>query len=293
MKTVSIVDALSRRMALIAQAMAERVDPGLWEGYTADEGLVGRLHRDFQRDGKSEAWYHRPGEPEAKIILAFIRMTDVKEEHRGSSTVISETLEERKIYPVKLPAGAEFSEEVEHTFESTTGWSEAYSDTIKAQWEAGGKASLSAGYGGISGSIEAWGKYGEEATRQSDRARTGTTLSRDTVRKHFKFTGPIDTKIEAKRERQRESRIVKARCDFDGKVYMIGTASSWEFTTFRSQFIPIAKRIADDSIYGYDEFMDKPLSDAEIEALEAPSEGLVEFVVEYDNVLTQSLQEIT
>ena len=86
--------------------------------------------------------------------------------------------------------------------------------------------------------------------------------------------------------------MVKAQCDFDGKVYWVTGSSAWEFTTFFTQFMPVAKRIAADDIYGYDEFMRKPLSDDEIAALEVPSDKIVEFVVEYDNIVAKSLKEV-
>ena len=292
MKTISVVDALEKRMALVAQAMAERVDPGEWAGYRASEGLVGRFTKPADMGYKPMVDYHRPGNERAGISLGFLGMTDVREESVTSSSVIEDGIEERHVYDVDLKHAIKDTRTITHTFEKTETFSDAYADAVKKAWEAGGKASLSVGYAGISGAVEAWGKYGEEASRRHESQHGGSRTTRDTISETFEFTGPISFQVEAYRSRRREKRIVRARCDFDGKIYFSGAASMWEFTTFRTQFIPIAKRIADDSIYGYKEFMDRPLTDAEIAALEAPSDDYVEFPVEFDNVVAESLKEV-
>lgn len=61
MHVVSIPDALQRRMSLVGQALAERIPNGTWQGYRADEGLVGRLTRPAELGGALTADYHRPG----------------------------------------------------------------------------------------------------------------------------------------------------------------------------------------------------------------------------------------
>ncbi len=280
-QTISLVAALHDRMALIAQAMAERVPPGAWEGYRASEGLEGRYTKPASLGGAPTLDYHRPGRPEATMALGFLEMTHVEEEGRDPPVIIRGNIEERKAYEVRLPAGVSDTKTVEHEFERTT----SFAESAKKAWEAGAKASLGVEYAGIKGAVEAYGKYGEELSRQS----AGSEKTRDLIRDTFSFTGPVDTFIDAFRSRNRQSQVVRARADFDGKIYWQTGHSAWEFTTFRTQFLPVIKRIADDSIYGYEEFMTMPMSDAEIAAIEAPSGKVIEFVAEYDDVVTESL----
>lgn len=280
--TVSLTEALLPRMALIAQAMAERVPAGAWEGYKASEGLVGRYTKPASLGGAPTVDYHRPSNREATIALGFLEMTHVEEESRDPPVIIRGNIQERKAYEVRLPAGVSDTKTVEHEFERTT----SFAESAKRAWEAGAKASLGIEYAGVKGAVEAYGKYGEELGRQD----SGSERTRDLIRDTFSFVGPVDTFIDAFRARNRQSQVVRARADFDGKIYWQTGSAAWEFTTFRSQFLAVAKRLADDSIYGYQEFIDRPLSDAEIAAIEAPSGKTVEFVVEYDDVVTESLK---
>ena len=58
--TINIVEALHDRMALTAEAMADRVDnPGLWSGETHLEGLVGRCTRPASLGGAPTVEYWR------------------------------------------------------------------------------------------------------------------------------------------------------------------------------------------------------------------------------------------
>ena len=58
--TINIVEALHERMALTAEAMADRVDnPGLWSGETHLEGLVGRCTRPASLGGAPTVEYRR------------------------------------------------------------------------------------------------------------------------------------------------------------------------------------------------------------------------------------------
>ena len=286
---VSLDAALLNRMALFSQAMAERVPPGAWAGYRATEGLVGRLTRPSELGGALTVSYHRPGDDRANCAMAWLEMVDVQEESRGPVTVIGEEIEESKTFDLDLPAGVTDKRSVAHELEKIHTWGTAYSNAAKQAWEAGGKASLSIAYAGVTGGVEAFAKYGQEASQSNSGHDDHSERTRDSDGEELTFTGPLKTRLTAKRSRRREQRVVTARCDFDGKVYWSTGESGWEFTTYLTQFMPVARRLADDSIYGYTEFREIPLSDAEIEALAQPSGALVSFVVPFDNVLSESL----
>ena len=281
----SITDALNRRMSLIAQAMAERVShPGNWAGYTADEGLVGRYTHDPSLGGAPTVDYHRPSNPQATISLGFIEMVDIREEEPGDVTVIRDDIRDQHEWDIEFKHEIEYEETISHTFERTTSESEA----VAKAWEVSAKASLSVNYAGITGALEVAGKYGEQLNRQVSDSET----ERDTISRTLKFKGPASFRLRAERTRSRESRVNRARADFDGKIYFYTGESQWEFTTFRTQFLPIIRRTASDDIYGYDEFMNAPMTDEEIAAIEAPPEGVIEWTAEYDNIEAQSLREV-
>ena len=284
MHTISITEALAPRMALIAQAMAERVDPGEWEGYRATEPLVGRYTKPPGLGGAPTVDYHRASRPNATIAMGFLAMIDIEEIERGPISVSEDIVEEKETIDVEFRHPIHYSKTISHEFEKT----QSYAEAAKQAWEVAAKASLSVEYAGIKGALEASAKYGQELNQQSSQSQT----ERDRITTLLEFTGPASFRLEAYRSRNRESRVVKARADFDGKIYWQTGSTAWEFTTFKTEFVPIAKRIADDGIYGYEEFMNRPMSDAEIGAIEAPSGKFIEFPVVYDNILVQSLKEV-
>ena len=286
--SVNLADALAHRMALIAQALARRANrPGDWAGYDAEaEPLVGRVTRPPELGNALTVDYHRPGHPGATIAMAWLTMVDVRDEARDKPVVIESGITERKRFPVRIPAGVKVEREFEHTFSRT----HSFAERAQRAWEVAAKASLGVGVSGVNASVEASAKYGEDLAREATDSETVT----DRLFERLTFTGPIDTVLEAYRAHDRMSQTIRARCDFDGKLYIRGGAydGPMEFTTFRSQFLPVAKRLADDSIYGYAEFMRDPLTDAEIAAIEAPSDKVVEFVVEFDDVEAPTLREV-
>jgi len=282
-RPVPIDQALHRRMRLIAQAMAERVSPGPWAGYRADELLVTRYERPSSLGGAPTVSAHRANNREASISIGFLQMVDIQEERVSDRQVTRDGIQERHRFDVGFKHAIHYREELVHEFERTVSFSQA----AKQAWEVAAKASLSVEYAGIKGAVEVSGKYGQELEQRASQS----TTERDRVTKLLEFTGPAEFKLEAFRSRNRERRVVTARADFDGKIYF-RTDGQWEFTTFRTQFLPVARRTASDDIYGYEQFRAKPLSDAELDALEAPADSLIEFPVEYDEVLTQTLREV-
>lgn len=291
MTIISLDAALLKRMALFSQAMAERVPAYAWEGYRAEEGLISRLERPSELGGALTASYQRPGHPEATCAMAWLTMTDVKEESRGPITVLSEEIVSSETVELDIPAGFTETVSVAEELETLHTWGTAYAHAAKEAWEAGGKASLSLAYGGVTGAVEAFAKYGREASQSESGHDDHSERKKNTHERQRTYTGPLKATIVATRSHRREQRVVTARCDFDGKVYWSTGQTQWEFSNYMTQFIPIAMRVADDSIYGYQEFRAKPLSDAEIEALSAASDALVSFVVPFDNVLAESIKE--
>ena len=291
MHVVSLTDALRYRTALILEALAERTPENsnnsmsnAFKGYRASEGLEGEL-TVFQ--DKYMILYKRPGDTGyARVRLYNINMISVKEVDKSEPTVVESNVEQRKILDIDLPPGVVD----EKTVGDELGETISFGDAAKKAWGVAAKASLSAEYAGIKGALEVSGNYGEDYTRHHDESR---------YKKHYEsdkltITGPTKFKLEAYRSSNRESRVITARCDFDHTVW-IDDPSCWgtiTFDSFKSHFLPIVRRIAPNNIEYYHEFMQNQMSDEQIEELEQSSGKIVQFVVEYDNVLIESLKRI-
>lgn len=293
-RVVSLAEALKPRAALILEAVASRAvsgsypQPGRFAGYKASEGLSVELERV---EAGTFLVCVRPGidssRDSCRMLLSDLRMTDIREVGRSDAVVLESGIVERKRFSVDLKHAIKDSETFEHEFSRTTRFRQA----AKQAWEVAAKASLSAEYAGIKGSLEVSGKYGRQYEQESGQSAT----ARDRVSKTFEFTGPIQFEVEAYRAMSRERRIVTARCDFDFGINIDPGGGfpgiiSWD--SFRAGFLPVARRTAPRGETYYREFMDRPLADSEIEALERPSDALIQFPVEYDSVETQVLREI-
>lgn len=285
-RPISLVEALKPRAVATAAYLARSLPRlGSWQGYTAGEGMVGRLTRPADKGYNLELVYHRPSNPQAELYIAFLSMTDIKEEHRSEPIILSRNVTERQKYRIKFDQPVEYEETLRHTFSKTVSEAEA----SKAAWEIAAKASLGVEFSGVKAALEVSGRYGEELSRQSSGSETTT----DEIVRHLKFVGPIDTTYEAVRSLDKERRTIHVRCDFDGKLYFCdpgGWTNVWEWTTYKSQFLPVIQGLTTDDVIGFEFFEENPPTDAELTALETPSDKLVEFSIDYDNIVSMTLE---
>ena len=287
-RPISLDEALEARAVAVATYCARALgNVGAWAGYQPSEGLVGRVEHPAELGGSLTVTFHRPSHPEAQLVFGFVSMVDVTEEHRSAPVVTHAGVTERERYVIKLPAGVTQTKTIRHEFTRTVSEAEA----AKAAWEVAAKASLGVSVAGVTGAIEASAKYGEELSRQVTRTGTETNVEEETIT----VTGPIDLTYEAYRSLDRETRTVRVRCDFDAKIYFItpgGASNVWEWTTYRSQFVPLARGLLGADVYGYDEFRATPPTDEELAAFARASDKLVEFEIAYDNVVTKHLEAV-
>ena len=300
MSEVTVVEALRPRAEIVASILAPRITnpgPGEWEGYTIDERLEGALETiDTIR-------YWRPSRPDAKLHMGFLEMTDIQEESRVT-TLIGGVKTEHERSVVKFTKPVKYKKTLSHSWSKsgTNTKTISFGEAAKQAWEVAAKASIEASYGGIKGALEVSGKYGRELSQQKSQSETNSeTESRTNAEsEEMEFTGPIEFTYDASRSIQHESAVIKARCDFEFKLYFTDTKSpfAWEWRTFRGVFIPAAKGLSpentDYSIFAgsspsYEMFRDAPVSDKEIEMLMRPSDKVIEFVVEYDSVTSDTL----
>ena len=256
-------------------------------GYQPSEGLSGRLERPSSFGGALTVSYTRPGHPDAALTCGFLEMVNIQEERRSEPRVVQSNVEERQRYVINIPAGITQTKTIRHEFTRTTSEAEA----SKSAWEVGAKASLGVEFSGVKAAVEASAKYGQELSRQVSTSTTTTDIEEEVVT----LTGPLNVTYEAYRSLDRVSRTVVARCDFDFKLYFLtpgGTSNVWEWSNYRTQFVPLAQGLLSDDIYGYAEFMANPPTDEELAQLTRPADKLVEFEIDYDAVVTQHLEAV-
>lgn len=289
MKAVSLVDALLPRAVLVAEAYAQRIDLAEaqfegWRGFARDEGLIGTLESPtsvrFLRPRDNPIYNHNIQIP----LLRFynITMLSLAEKSR-ETTVIESNVVEHKEYVFELDKPVKMVKRLSHTFKATIGREHAE----KKAWEAGGKASLEVGYGGVKGAVEAFGKYGEDI---ADRASSAEEHS-DTEEEEVTIQGPIDLDWEAYRCMNRERSVVTAAADFDHGIAFDGPASGMmAWSSFKADFLPLVKGLAPETVLGYHAFMERRLPWSAIVELDAPLAGIVEFIAESEDVLTQKIR---
>lgn len=311
-ESVTIVEANRPRAERIAALLVPRIiDAKLdeWAGYESGERLEGVL------ETHNTLRYQRAGRPGAILHMGFVSMIDMHEESRHVTRNSVETQHERKT--VKFAHAIEYETTLTHKWEksSTMGAQRlrTWSEQAKSAWEASAKASLSAGYGGITGSIELAGKYGEDLTRQQGGQDTETASDTESESKteseRLKFTGPIEFTYDAVREIISETALIRVRCDFDAKIYFqdkgarddlgLRLGGTWEWTTFRTQLVPAARGLAPENPEGsafasaapstYEMFRRMPVPAAELEALAEPANKVIECIIPYDRVANDSL----
>ena len=295
MKPVNLVTALKPRAIAIAGVLAPRITKqhghneingdwnyfnNPWKGYTPDEGLEGHL------TSSDLLTFIRPGHPHAKLLMGFLKMTDIKESEKSDPIMLHENLIDTYEDIYNFEEAVEYTETIKHTFSKTTTFSQA----AKQAWEVAAKASLSVEYAGIKGALEASAKYGQELSTSSSVSTTQT----DEVSKTISFKGPRRFKIQAKRSSSKIRVKMKAICDFDFKLYFQTPdpetgLGAWEWTTFQSSFLPLIKGIAPEDENTAKMFLEEPVSDKEVDDIAKPSDKVIEFLVDYDNVNNQSL----
>ena len=282
------LEQANRQRAIVTAGYLSRAlgDVGPWNGYNPSEGLIGRLERPDSLGGSLTLSYHRPTNQDAQLVFGFVDMKDIVEQERDNAFVVKRDVTESFRWEVNFDDPIEYEEVVSHTFTKTRGWGEQ----AQQAWKVAAEASLGVEYAGIKAAAKISGEYGQQLSQQ----KSGSETESDTVSRTIRFKGPAHFAFEASRSLDHEEQLVRAVCDFDYKVYFMtpgGRSNIWEWTTYHSQFIPLAEGLLSDDIYGYDEFMANPLTDEEYEALTRKSDKVVAFVVSYDRVQTMHLDD--
>ena len=301
---ISLVEALTPRACKVAEEVAGRLhDAGLWAGYRADEGLIGELRLS------TLLTFHRPHQPHAVLVFRNPQMVGMREVDWGEAVILEANVGERYASHILLDKAVKYKEAIEHEFsKARTLWQQVTAG-LEATLRVGGEVGTEGGIHGVTAKV-----YAELTARiygEYQRNWGESTTETNKVSRELEVEGPIRIDYEAVRSMNREQRTIRADCDYEHTVELIDETGAGEnppkiqlicpsWGSFRSVIQGFAprhyeiehetgkKELVETAFY--DEFLRRPIRDAELEKLSAPAKGATELLVEYDNVLTQDIK---
>lgn len=287
-----LITALEPRARHIAGILAPRIPhPGAWEGYQKNEPLIGTL-----TEANTIQWRRSSVPPDAvygTMVFGFLTVRELSGTQTGQDVVISSNVIERHEDLFQLEKPIKYTETLRHTFSRTSTVEEA----TEQAWKVSAKASFTAKYGGIGGSIEAAAEYGQRLARKTSES---VTMS-DEITKTIEVQGPVTIRWIAERSTDTIARHWNVVPDLDFKLYYRSGDSGWEWSSFRDVFIPAAKGEAPvDPSYSifagssdsHDLFEQHPVPDPDIEELSEPTALVIPFTAEYQTVNRQSIKAL-
>ena len=281
---ISLIDANKKRATLIADAVSKRLPiQNEWTGYTQGEGLSGELVRDnvmlYNRPN------HRGGGRDALLHFVDPVLTEIKEVDWGEPITLESNVQERYTDVIKNDSAASYDEEVSHTFSKTRTLSQGF----KIGAELAIKTTAGVEYSGVKAGVEVSAKLSAEYNRQWGEEETTT----DTIKRMLHVPANTDVQFEAVRSIDKQQRNITAKCDFDYKIMFVSAPGDPPLVLLEwgslEEFLSVARGFASATHAGYDLFINNPLTDAEIDAILAPSDKTVNWLVEYDNIQSQRI----
>ena len=189
---------------------------------------------------------------------------------------------------------------------------------FEASLKVGAEAGAQGGIHGITAKVYAeltaklYGEYQRQWGESQTEANSVTMKFSRQVTPEDLVNGPIKIDYEAVRSLNREKRRIRCDCDYDHSVELIDErqgmrpenrpylqliSDTWaDFLNVAQGFSPRDREMERDGrkwiqpTAFYMEFLHNPLRDDALEAIAAPPEGVIESVVEYDNVTNRKIR---
>ena len=230
------------------------------------------------------------------VCLVFFAPVEAAELSRTPPRIIKQGIQEVWGIDVQVLEGSEYDETVEHEFTETVTETTAW----EGAWKIAAEASLgwapSYQTGGVAASVKVSGEYGQTDKKSSGTAKT----NRDLLSRRFVFTGPHNTRIEARRSRNVEERTSTVAVSNAAKIYFYNGSSQYEWRTidlFISAFKGFEPLHTDFTPFGgssslRQKMIDQPASQDELELLGKESDQRFEMVYRYDDIIHQSIKEV-
>ena len=310
---VSMVDALRPRACRVAELLASRVpEPGLWQGYRAGEGMDGelRLHNLLV--------YTRPRERQAVLVFRTPQMQDIKQIDWGDPIILEANVTQRQTDHILLDQPVVYEDTLTHHFGKVRSLLEQLKAGFEASLKVGAEAGAQGGIHGITAKVYAeitakiYGEYQRQwGATESESTTVTKKYTRQVTREELQ-DGPVKMQYEAIRSLNREKRRIRCDCDYDHSVELIDqrqgmrpenrpflqlVSDTWaDFLSVVQGFAPRDREMERDGrkwiepTAFYYEFVNNPIRGDALEPIAAPSEGVIETVVEYDNVIDRDIK---
>ena len=285
-----LIKSLEPRARIIAEVLSARLpDPGPWAGYQRSEPLFGTLVSAGTVRWIRKGW----GKQGPSMHFGFLSVAGITGDKDGEPVVVASNVIERKEDHFQLEKPIKYTETIKHTFTRTQTLEEA----TKQEWEVSAKASFSAKYGGIGGSVEAAAKYGQELARKVSNSETIS----DEITKVVELQGPVDIRWITERSTDTLRQSWQAVPDVDFKLYFATEDSGWEWTSFKDVLIPALRgeQPVDTgyTIFGgssdlHDIIEAHPVAEADLEELNKPLPDPVSFDAAFQTVNRQSIKAL-
>ena len=279
----SLPDALRSKVQWLAHFVAYRHPrPGAW--YRFSPSIHNYLRGELQPD--NSILYQSTAHSGAMLVLSDLRLDDLADFDWGSETKLRSDVQERYTEILNISEGVTYDDTVSHTFSKTKSLQEQAKVgaelALKSYAEVGGAAM------GAKAGAEATAKVSAEYGRQWGESETHS----DTISRHVNIVGPWQGVYEAVRSVDKMRRTIRTRAVFEAAISIrSGNRVLCEWKSF-AEFLAVAQGLAPNDRSLYREFMGNKLTPTEIRAMHSYKPPLVEWTVDYDNVLFQRIDVI-
>ena len=279
--------ALLPRAQLIAQVIAELLPRNSkWAGYHRDEELVAEFR------GAKYIHYHRRSYPQAVLVFHEPCFLGLEGIDWGERHIVQSDVVERRGGQIQLAEGVKLSVAAARSLTKTRSLLEQAKVgaelAVKAYAEVSGEVGASGGKVGGKAGVEVSAKISAEYQRQWG----GSTSETETESAQLDYVGPKNIEYSAVRTLDREQRLMKGHVDFSHTVMVIDEQGAgvgrppmiqleWASVV---EFVSVAQGIAPLTLPMSKEFTAAPIDETTAELIQAPSEDVVEWLVDYDNV---------
>lgn len=289
---VTAISAYQAKAQAIAAILAPRIGGFYWDGYTADEELEGAMiDEDSVR-----FWRPSKGNHSGNITFGFIKPVNASELSRKAPRIIKEGIKELYGWDINIKAGTEYDETLAHTFAETVSETRAF----EQKWFANVEAQI--GYappystGGFLANLKVSAGISQDTTNTTGRSDTTS----DTLSRNFKFDGPKKTRVVAQRSRNTEERTCVASISNQAKLYFYNGSSQYEWRDL--DILESALRGLEPANTAFTPFggssslrqkmIEQPATKAELALIGEESDQQFEFVITYDDIVHQSIDEV-
>lgn len=291
-EVVTAIDAYESKARALAQVLSSRIGGHYWDGYTADEPLEGEM-LDEQT---VRYWWPRKGSHGGNITFGFIAPVNAEELSRKPPRIIKEGVKESYEWTINVKRGTTYAETLEHTFSETISESRAWEQKWGVEVEAQIGYAPPYATGGITANLKATGSYGQDTTDTTGNSK----LTSDTLSRRFEFVGPKKTSVIAQRSRNVEERTCTGSISNEAKVYFYNGSSQYEWRTIELLQAALAGREPLHTDYTAfagssslrQKMIEQPASKAELDLVSKQSDQQFEFVITYDDIVHQSIEEV-